>query len=403
MAKRVPIGILSLYIYAACSQATASDQRPFELTREESGSWRLAPEIRYLTTRTNFNGSRETESMSSGDSLSRIYAEALAVYGLTPALSGYVRMSWLTTILQQNDLSTSAYGLGDQFLGLNLKLSPILSLQTDVKVPAYSNTSARTNDQSYLGAGSFDVTFGGFIKLPLSEAKESPWSMTGGVAYRVRSAGYSASVPWSLYLDHQPVKGSGWIFQVGGYGSYIFAAEELTETDSNADYSNANGSYIVDSLRPTYFNARALVGYQASPSLAVLVSGYKTITGASTVDLFAGSLGLQWRWNSSRAGTGNKPVYEKANRGFVNYSLEAKVKRVNDRLNLVKIDKGKQDGVAVGQIFDIFIINKDGQPIEAIARAECTAIQITEAALTIKEYFKETWIDEGFIVKRLVE
>ena len=94
-------------------------------------------------------------------------------------------------------------------------------------------------------------------------------------------------------------------------------------------------------------------------------------------------------------------AYNKANQGIQDYSLEATVTKANDRLNLVKIDKGSIDGVEKGQVFDIFSVRSDGRAAEAVARAQVTSVKSDEAALTIIEYFKEKNINEGFIAKRL--
>jgi hypothetical protein len=87
----------------------------------------------------------------------------------------------------------------------------------------------------------------------------------------------------------------------------------------------------------------------------------------------------------------------------VSYSLESKVIRSNDRLNLVKIDKGSQDGVEVGQIFDLFVPSTDQNTGEAVARGRVSNLKFNEAALVIQEYFKEVSIDNGFVARRLIE
>jgi hypothetical protein len=95
--------------------------------------------------------------------------------------------------------------------------------------------------------------------------------------------------------------------------------------------------------------------------------------------------------------------YTRSNQGFQNYSLDAKVLRSNDRLNLVKIDKGTNEGVDVGQIFDVFSVQADGTVGDAVARCEVANVKADQAALSVTEYYKEIWIDEGFVAKRLIQ
>jgi hypothetical protein len=91
--------------------------------------------------------------------------------------------------------------------------------------------------------------------------------------------------------------------------------------------------------------------------------------------------------------------YGRGNQGFVTYGLEAKVLRANDRLNLIKIDKGLNDGVEMGQQFDIFPVLQNGKIGEPIARAQVTAVRAQEAALAVTEYFQEILIEEGYIAR----
>jgi hypothetical protein len=69
-------------------------------------------------------------------------------------------------------------------------------------------------------------------------------------------------------------------------------------------------------------------------------------------------------------------------------------------MNLIKIDKGSQDGVELNQEYDVFLVKQNGATGEAVARARVTSVKPTEAALTITEFFREVWIEEGFLVKR---
>ncbi|HUP55858.1 MAG TPA: hypothetical protein VM598_00285, partial [Bdellovibrionota bacterium] len=96
-------------------------------------------------------------------------------------------------------------------------------------------------------------------------------------------------------------------------------------------------------------------------------------------------------------------VYGAANRGFVNYSIEGRVMRVSDRRGQIRIDRGSQDGVEVGQVFDIFVTKPDGTTGEGVARCKVSSVKPEESTLSIVEYFREIWIDEGFVARRLIQ
>jgi hypothetical protein len=91
---------------------------------------------------------------------------------------------------------------------------------------------------------------------------------------------------------------------------------------------------------------------------------------------------------------------------FTTYDLEAAITSVNDQLYLVKINKGLDDGVEKGQLFDVFRITEDsitGQKTETpIARVQVSYVKNDEAALNVVEYYKDQWIEQGFVARRVV-
>lgn len=95
--------------------------------------------------------------------------------------------------------------------------------------------------------------------------------------------------------------------------------------------------------------------------------------------------------------------YGKPNQGFIKYEFQAAVTKVNDQAHMLKIDKGYAQGVKQGQIFDIFSVEKSGVADEAIARGTVSHVKESEAALKIDEYFREVWIEEGYIAKRPIQ
>jgi hypothetical protein len=180
-------------------------------------------------------------------------------------------------------------------------------------------------------------------------------------------------------------------------------ASSISATSSALSVATG-GSFIGNAVNPSIMNARGQIGYMFSPIIGLSASVSKSFWGQASPESWNFGFGLQARLGAP--GSRKNPVdlspqdYGKSNQGLVNYSMEAHVTRTNDRLNLVKLDKGSQEGVEVGQIFDIFSMKKDGTIGQAVARGKITAVQHAEAALSIQEYFKEVWIEEGFIAKR---
>ena len=389
----------------------------FDNRRETYQAFRLIPEASYLSTTSNYDYTGTKSLVPNLVSYNRVQTDVIGEYGFTQRLSAFFKLDWQRTAFNQATLTASGYGLGDQEAGVNFRVwesatektvSGVtkrkmgLDLQAQIDFPLYNNTSSRTTMTPAMGDGSKDATLGAFFTLPLNQGKGPRWTLIPGAGYVYRTDGFSSMATWNITLSFSP-ETTGFYFKGSWIGAKSLLTEVSTLVTSTATVSDAGGSFITDTLNSSYQSARGVVGYQITPQTAVYASATATLTGQSVADVMVIAAGLQFRWADTGHRSSIENSYGKSNKGFVNYSLEARVLRANDRMNLIRIDKGTQDGVEVGQLYDIFSIAKDGSPSEAVGRAECTSVQASEAALTIKEYYKEVWIEEGFLAKRLVQ
>ncbi|MGK5086093.1 hypothetical protein WDW86_00910 [Bdellovibrionota bacterium FG-2] len=384
----------------------------WENQRETADSFRLSADFSYYSTHADYDAAG-TQLLPAGlTNYSRINSDVSARYGFTDRVSAYGRMSWARIELQHATRPGSSFGFTDQSLGTTIKvfqkgrgstLEPRFDLQFQVDVPLYNNTVSETNLLPYLGDGSVDFTAGAFMVLPLWQKKGKEITSTLGGAYTYRSANFSAAIPWSWTLRYNtPTQG---FFTAAGFNGL-----QSLKTDPNALHVSgtsgsigSGGSFITNAVNPSLLTVFAQAGFRLSPKLAVTIAGDQSLWGqASPVGLNL-LVGLQARLGGPDPKDPSYLApkdYGKSNQGFVNYTLTAKVIRSNDRMNLLKIDKGSSEGVEVGQTFDIFKVKTDGSVDEAVARARVTHVRADESALSVDEYFKEVWIDEGFIAKR---
>jgi cell shape-determining protein MreC len=63
----------------------------------------------------------------------------------------------------------------------------------------------------------------------------------------------------------------------------------------------------------------------------------------------------------------------------------------------VKIDRGANDSVEKGQLFDIF------KGKDLLVRAKVTQVRDEEAILTVLDYQQDQWIESGMIARRLLK
>ena len=268
-------------------------------------------------------------------------------------------------------------------------------------MPAYNNSNLASQGNLFLGDGSKDISAGGFLTAVLGKTHSGKWSLVGGLAYLWRSDDFSASVPWALQIKYATFD-HGFFFEVGPYGLISLKTDHtLPDINGSRTSLGSGGDDFSDAINPALFALKGRVGFAISKRAALTASASQSFLGTSAPKGFSIGGGVQFSWDQipdvPAAATQNGPP------GFVDYNLDSKVTAANDRLNLVKIDKGKQAGVVVGQIFDIFEIKPNGEIGLPVARAVVSSTKEEEAMLTVNLYYREVWIQPEFIAKRPVE
>ncbi|MEK6580339.1 MAG: hypothetical protein AABZ55_14025 [Bdellovibrionota bacterium] len=384
----------------------------WENHRAELKNWHLSGSAGFYNTNTNFADDGAKATPGGLNKYSRFMTEATAVYGAHLRTNFYGRVTWVQVDLDATGATGTAYGLADQTFGMNYRLLedktgnfvvPMsMDIQVQADIPIYNNVSADAAGLPHLGDGSMDLSAGAFFTYPISESRSDFIAFTGGAGFTYRTAGFSSSLPWSLNARYS-ARDEGLILEAGVTGFMTLATDKSAKTGGAGQGVGGGGSLFANAINPSLTQFRGKIGYQLPGNLGFQVSGSTSIWGKSAPvgsNVFFGAtlrLGRIPRENPARQ---TPKEYGRSNQGQIAYTGEARVLRMNDRLNLLKIDKGTQDGVEVGQIFDIFKTKPDGSMAEAVARAEVTKTQSNEAILTITEYFKEVWIDQGFVAKR---
>lgn len=388
----------------------------WETQSEKPQTLRVGADLHYYTAPQNFDGSGAPFNPASLLGANRIVTDLSVAYGLPAGLTAYARLAWGRTEITLDSGGGNTFGFADQSIGLAMRLfegktgkanGMTLDLQGQVDFPFYSNVTLIAGAPS-LGDGSKDMTGGGFITYPMQTRSGGTFALIGGAGFTYRTDGFSMSIPWSVVARLTPKT-------EGFFGSFSVLGTTSLQTDSRSNQTftsslavsnQTGGSYISNALNPSLVTLRGEAGYQFGSEISGRFFLSRAIYGISAPLGLDGGFALQFRLGSAPAKLGGKisPVHATgSNSGFINYSLEARVTRINDHLGLVKIDKGSQDGVEMGQVFDVFRVKKDGNIGEPIARGRVSGVQANESALNIEEYYKEVWIDEGFVAKRQVQ
>jgi hypothetical protein len=421
--------LVALFVLGATSSAQADFLvHTWEDHYEPLHSTFLDAKALLYSTSSNYDPTGTRFAPTSLTSYKRYEGDGLLAIGISDRFSIFGRLGYASINLNSTTSNAgTAYGLVDQSIGANFRVyqsdvnaknshrTPfVFDLQLQADLPAYNNNTADTNSTPYMGDGTVDVTFGGFLKLPISQSTNGAVFLTGGLGYSYRSASYSAAIPWSVLANFERHR-SGLFASAGAVGYQSLKNDGRGITIANQSALNtlspgSGGSFITSAVNPSLIRLQGTLGYKLDSGSSLLFGLDQSVWGQDAPYGLVVSFGFQTHfgesassYSSAGGGGGHSRRTALPHQGFVNYSLDAHVLKSNERLNLVKIDKGQGDGVEPGQVFDIYKPLADGSAGEAVARCEVVSAKSGEAALSVTEYYKEIAIEDGFLAKRLIE
>jgi hypothetical protein len=394
---------------------------------ESQGMLRLVPELYSMSTTENYDPTGAKAAVPGLTSNKRTGLDVWGVYGVSREMSLYARFSMASVSFETTAIPGSAgmqgsgSGLTEQGLGVNYRLwesapggrQTTIDGQFQIDIPLYDNVSLRTSTppQPLRGEGSLDLTAGAFATHPLNQGTGTRIFGIAGLGLAIRSNNYSKAIPWQLQVVGLPEK-SGLLWRLGIHGLKSMSSDSTTlpafspqaQTGGVLNRADSGGSYIVDTLNPGYMAFRASVGYQWGIGDQIYLTYSSHMSGSSTAAITAIFLGAQFRM---AMGQGQSGASESGSSGATAkskyvYDLDGHVKQANDRLNLVKIDKGANDGINKGDYVDIYRVKSDGTPADLVARGVVTSVAPSEAVVNLRQYKKETWVQRGFIARRIV-
>lgn len=389
----------------------ASLLRNWNSQYEQESTFKFSPEIRILNTRQNFDHTGKLSVPTDFNSLQTVDTAFKFSYGFTQHFYSYGEFIFSKLLYDTKTATGNMFGLSDQTLGLGYRLG-VFDFQLQGTFPAYSPDRQRLNKTPILGDGSRDITFGFLLNVPLNPQSQKQWIIEAGTGLTSRSAsfadGYGSGVPWSLGLHFKPViKGFNIAAKLQGFKCMTVESTAGTTIAPNTTSGDTGGSFIYGALRSSYVGVDLKAGIDFSSRLHLYGGYFKTLKGTSAPAAQIFTLALDWRLGKAVEETFLNYLAPQADAmGFINYGLEAqvvKLPKTESQLKTIRINKGSLDGVEVGQIYDIFNLTKSGAPHIAIARAIVSESKTNESQLTLRFYFREIWIEEGFIAKKVVQ
>ncbi len=400
--------LFALSTFAALLAASPSAQADFFLHSWEThqagdGGWSFEPSVRIYRSSTNFAPDGTPYIPRNLDHFGRTQLDLEGSYGLNRRFTVFGRLS--ATQVGWTNLaggSASQTALSDSLLGVNFRWLGLessgmkLDLQATAEIPPYSNDVSQASVLPYLGNGVASYSGGATLSGSLGTLAEGRLEGSAGAAYVRRMSTFGDALHWNANLRVERDT-QGFLGSVGLDGWTTLSADPLLPYSlAQLDPAGSGGSFATGSTHPRVIRANAKFGYQVNSRIGFLASYDQAISGSSAPS--GTTFGLHFQLRSG--GSGSTVAQATGRERFRTYRFEGKVSRTNDKLNLIRIDRGSDAGLEVSDIVFVFSVDSEGNPNDLVAKAKVKALTADEASIEVTEYLKEIWIEPGFIVRQ---
>ncbi len=251
--------------------------------------------------------------------------------------------------------------------------------------PAHLNAHLSFQTQmDWIRANSLDQnpvtwTNGSFAKIFLSEKKDCFVQLGLGYTHRP----YAELLPWSILL-YCPFKSEKGSTQIGSFGFFqpCFSFHPRMTSAHSLVFKPE-----ITRLSPSI---QWKINYWISKTLKINLQW--TFDRTAHLDFLLG-IEIPWNFNSRISTEHPTPLST-----IQTLNVQALVIQVNDRLNLIKINKGSQEGLYRHQVFEIFSL-PSSEKATKIARAQIIGVHPDQSILEILEFYQTTWIESGFLAQ----
>ncbi|MEK7690044.1 MAG: hypothetical protein AAB425_03390, partial [Bdellovibrionota bacterium] len=222
----------------------------WENHRESGRTLSISPSVSRYFSENNYSYQSRLAIPFEFSSYQRIQTDLALAYGIIERLTVYARLSLEWMSLSHESRQGTAYGLADQTAGLNFRVWSsqqgfAVDLQAQIDFPLYSNASAKAANLLFLGDGSYDTGFGAFFTVPAYNGRSYRLRAVAGSGYVLRSALFSAHVPYAFHLTVEPLR-EGLVASTGisGFQSMKNDASGNSGLDYSGSEVSSGGSFI---------------------------------------------------------------------------------------------------------------------------------------------------------------
>lgn len=390
---------------SAFMQSGSKMNPPVEELNRDYKEFQLSFHGSMYKTRDNFSSNRLEESLPPGNAYTLFKETTSASFGFNENLSLFINADFGYSEMKTPLYTNTNSSFGDSELGLRwFPKFEFLNFMFEFGsvLPLYARGSA--DQWSTVGRETSSVVGNGTVEpwvffSPEFNLGNNFWLELGGGA-KYRSSGFSNLYLANISLEYKTPKN----FFMRLSAKYFDTAmeDQYSNQTLNCERSTQRmgGSLLFNSINPTLLAASLSTGYYLGEKSFISAEYSQDIWGKNTSSGFSASLGLGFHFgHDDRMST--LPL--KKSEPFRQYSTSARIIRLNQKMNLITIDKGSSYGFKNGEVLHIFKVDSTTDPSDYgnfITSARIIDVESSRSTLQIVDIYDLNQIKEGFVVRK---
>jgi hypothetical protein len=357
-------------------------------------------ESSYTKTNSNYSQDLNIQNLEHQAELTKWQTNLGFNYSFSDSFNSFLNFSYLVQNLNLNSQTITSYnvfGLSDLDFGIRLKLlKNFLFFELGAQLPAYQKPTGwdtlTSNSTLPLGNGLIES----WILFPANFYITKNFNLQLALGARYRSHGFSKQGLSKTSLNFL-VKKTFFRLQAN------YETPILQDSFSNSiilPNSRANtlvgGSHFYNAINPTFLLTSVQIGTEIFNKTDFSLYYAQTFFGKNYANF--NTIGFNISYLFGEPPTQSLEISPRSllSNNFINYEFEAQILEIAPKINQFIINKGKNDGLKLNEVLDVFFEN------QIYYQAKVIEIGPTRAKLKLINKFSNQELTKDFVVKKRI-
>lgn len=401
----VIVGLEISFHANAFMQSGSKLNPPIEDLNRENKEFQLSFHGSMFQTRDNFSSNRLEESLPPGNAYTLYKETTAASFGFNEDVSFFINADFNYSEMRTPLFTNSSSSFGDselgfrwfpkfEFINFMFEFGSVFPLYARGSANQWSTVSRETS--SIIGNGTVEPWI--FLSPQFNLGSDFWLEIGSGTKYR--SFGFSNLYLAGLSIEYKKPK-----------NIFIKLASKYFDTAMEDQYSNQTlnnersaqrmgGSLLYNSINPTLLTSSVSAGYYLGDKSYISSEYSHNLWGKNTASGFNVSIGFGFYFGQDDR-ISSQP--HKKVEPFRQYSTSATIIRINEKMNLITIDKGTSYGFKNGDVLHIFKVDSTTDSSDYgnfITTARIIDVESSRSTLQIVDIYNLKQIKEGFVVRK---